>query len=412
MNKKITKENNPFLIDLSPPTDGSFWINRDFKSGDSIIKYGVQAEAEGGEIDIYSLRTPQTKRGKGSGRKAMELFLDAADIARKEIKLGASSLDKKTSTSKLFSFYKSLGFNPTGRSINQLGDPEMIRSPIIKKPLITPNESQDKKQLISVDGILRSRLNSLGKTISNSDEILNSFWIWFKESTFVDEKGRPLVLYHGSSTLSELHEIDTNGKGKTSGTGAFFTDSKEVAETYLNVQSFYLKSGSKIAEVNFDGMHWNKGPMDYHAHDMDGDFIGRYENLADAMKCAGEHGSVIDLALTINEDSDLEIDQDDDSGIPPTTDSLAAQARQLGFSSFIAERVIDLKSGADTTETSTVYVVFDSDQVRNINDFHLKISHENYNEQRDLVIKTDITSNQLHKYLCAIENPVKKIKLS
>jgi hypothetical protein len=45
------------------------------------------------------------------------------------LELDASPLDKKTSTSLLVSIYRKHGFEPTGRTVNPMGDPEMRRSP-------------------------------------------------------------------------------------------------------------------------------------------------------------------------------------------------------------------------------------------------------------------------------------------
>ena len=73
------------------------------------------------------MRTPQAKRGKGSARAALSQFLQEADARGLSVKLQASALDKKTSTAKLVKFYQSLGFKPTGRTINALGEPEMLR---------------------------------------------------------------------------------------------------------------------------------------------------------------------------------------------------------------------------------------------------------------------------------------------
>jgi hypothetical protein len=98
---------------------------KDAKVGDSTLSYGM----EDGALKIYSVRTPQAKRGKGSARQAMVQFLQQADREGKAVTLDASSLDKKTSTGKLITFYESLGFVKTGRTINALGEPEMRREP-------------------------------------------------------------------------------------------------------------------------------------------------------------------------------------------------------------------------------------------------------------------------------------------
>jgi hypothetical protein len=111
----------PSILDLSEGI-------KEIKLGDSTIQYGSE---KNGYVKIYSIRTPQSKRNRGSARNAMDLFLKETDKLGKNVKLDCSSLDKKTNDRRLFDFYKSLGFVPTGRVINSFGDPEMER--IVKK---------------------------------------------------------------------------------------------------------------------------------------------------------------------------------------------------------------------------------------------------------------------------------------
>lgn len=227
---------------------------------------------------------------------------------------------------------------------------------------------------ISINGISRSRFNSEGNSISPTEEGLQEFWDWYHESQFIDSKGRPLVLYHGSNTYSHKdgEPFNTQGRGKTSDTGAFFSDSIDVAKTYGKVDSFYLHSGKQLAEVSFNGDYWNKGPIECVAYDFGGDPIGYFSDMESAIKCAGDNGSVIDTAMTLDECGNLTIDDDDDTGTPPTTDTFAATARRLQFSSFVAWEVIDVKSGADDAEPSAVFVVFQSKQIRSVSDFSME----------------------------------------
>jgi hypothetical protein len=95
------------------------------KIGDTTVMYGVGKD---GTAELISVRTPQTKRGKGSARDALVKFLEEADAMGLEVKLQSSPLDKRTHGGRLQAFYESLGFKPTGRTINPVGDPEMIRA--------------------------------------------------------------------------------------------------------------------------------------------------------------------------------------------------------------------------------------------------------------------------------------------
>lgn len=109
------------VFDWSNPGGGA----REVKVGDSTIIYGY----DGKSAHVISLRTPSAKRNKGSARAAMGQFLREADALGIPVKLESSPLDKRTKDGRLFNFYKSLGFEPTGKRINAAGDPEMIRQP-------------------------------------------------------------------------------------------------------------------------------------------------------------------------------------------------------------------------------------------------------------------------------------------
>lgn len=98
----------------------------DEKIGNSTISYQLGND---GILKIFSLRTPQLKRGQGSASNAMNEITKRADEMGIPIKLDASPLDKKTSLNKLVNFYKKFGFEPTGEKVNMLGEPVMYREP-------------------------------------------------------------------------------------------------------------------------------------------------------------------------------------------------------------------------------------------------------------------------------------------
>lgn len=100
--------------------DGKY---RNFKYQDTTIQYANN----GDYIKIASVRTPVSKRGKGSARNAMVEFLKVSDSLDIPTMLDSSALDKKTNDLKLLDFYKSLGYVETGKTINMMGDKELIR---------------------------------------------------------------------------------------------------------------------------------------------------------------------------------------------------------------------------------------------------------------------------------------------
>ena len=48
--------------------------------------------------------------------------------------------------------------------------------------------------------------NSLGEPIANNEQTLQNFWNWFSDSKMVDEKGRPIVFYHGTKKKFDIFD--------------------------------------------------------------------------------------------------------------------------------------------------------------------------------------------------------------
>jgi hypothetical protein len=76
-------------------------------------------------------------------------------------------------------------------------------------------------------------------------ESLNeNFYKWFGKSKVVDEKGEPLIVYHGSPAIFKEfnHDLIGKHKGTSEGFGFYFTNNKNVAKGYN-------KDGGKLYEV-------------------------------------------------------------------------------------------------------------------------------------------------------------------
>lgn len=87
-------------------------------------------------------------------------------------------------------------------------------------------------ETINIDGKGRTVYNSNGDRIAKSAEALTNFWRWFGNSKVVDEQGRPLVVYHGTSSEFDTFNIAESGKNTGTaiyGQGFYFTTDKEVA---------------------------------------------------------------------------------------------------------------------------------------------------------------------------------------
>lgn len=89
--------------------------------------------------------------------------------------------------------------------------------------------------------------NSLGEPIADNEQTLQNFWSWFDGSKIVDEKGRPLVVYHGTNSKFDTFSIDKIGDYKSKvGGGFYFTNDIRSAKSYGNVMSTYLSIKSPL----------------------------------------------------------------------------------------------------------------------------------------------------------------------
>lgn len=91
--------------------------------------------------------------------------------------------------------------------------------------------------------------NSNGKPITHNPQFLSNFWKWFGKSKVVDEQGRPMVMYHGTSQDFARFAYEYADKGNGAyGMGFYFTnmphtasgyaggDYPNVIPTYLNIK--------------------------------------------------------------------------------------------------------------------------------------------------------------------------------
>ena len=126
--------------------------------------------------------------------------------------------------------------------------PSIGKPPQESKP---PNGTEAKTpigdtQTVEVGGVDRPALNSNGKPIHPTVEGVRNFWRWFGDSRVVDDQGRPLVVYHGTSAkFNTFKEGESNG-WSVSRQGFYFTDAKNVAEEFGNLVDTYLSATNPL----------------------------------------------------------------------------------------------------------------------------------------------------------------------
>lgn len=94
---------------------------------------------------------------------------------------------------------------------------------------------------IQINGKKRAARNSAGRRIARTEEGLRAFYEWFGDSLIVDEKGRPLVVYHGRDARNNFAEFKPNISFRSGFLGSvrkvlspvfFFTPSKTQAHDF------------------------------------------------------------------------------------------------------------------------------------------------------------------------------------
>lgn len=108
----------------------------------------------------------------------------------------------------------------------------------------------------------------------------DAFKEWFGNSQVVDDEGKPKVVFHGSENAGFV-VFDTEGNGKTRGTGAFFTDEVRNAQTYSGTRKDVefpnkVKVMDRPTDFGFgintiDGVVWLTDPDGYEVEVKDGE---------------------------------------------------------------------------------------------------------------------------------------------
>ena len=189
---------------------------------------------------------------------------------------------------------------------------------------------------IMVFGKSRPIRNSGGHLIAPGIDQIGAFWAWFGDSVTVDDKGRPLVAYHG--TTADIARFDLargNSRLYPGGTldTSFFTDNAENAAGYAGRRA----SMTGLSEAFQEGA--NVMPV--------------YLKILSPIRIDGRGASWQDLKY---------------KGELTTTADMAELAKQRSKDGLIVRRVVDCRDPgireAASRSPSTTFAVFRSDQVK------------------------------------------------
>lgn len=173
-----------------------------------------------------------------------------------------------------------------------------------------------------------------------------AFRRWFGHSKVVDKRGRPLIVYHGSTKGGFT-------KFRRGGAGLYFTDCRGVATTYVNVPTWEVTSGEYRKDPT--------PPLGKEAKAQPGTYAVYLRIEAPLVLDAG--GNYFDdLPAAALDEVGLSVDEDMQISVA----ELAQIARDRGCDGIIVHNVVDTgwneEVGCDGP--STVYVVFDPRQIK------------------------------------------------
>ena len=235
--------------------------------------------------------------------------------------------------------------------------------------------SSDIVKTISINGVDRPITNSEGKAIHPTQEGISNFWKWFGDSKVVDDQGRPLVVYHGTSQDISVFNTD-GGKGKTYGTGSFFSSNPDISATYTggsnngNMIPVYLRM-EKPAVLDAQDSNWNRLnkntrvilPEVTVSAQVDEDLLAVLEERTP------DQGATYRLKArntTLGRLLPDDFRYIDDYG---STDDIARWARQKGYAGLIINNVVDQGATGNfanerSSTPSTIYVVYNPNQIK------------------------------------------------
>jgi hypothetical protein len=115
-------------------------------------------------------------------------------------------------------------------------------------------------ETININGVERTVYNSNGDRIAMSEPALRNFYNWFGDSKVVDEQGRPLVVYHGTSKVFDT--FDKLKRGYLTGAnsameGFWFASGKDTAQSYAE----YSAENGEIQKLLKKQMQMEKMPL-------------------------------------------------------------------------------------------------------------------------------------------------------
>lgn len=156
--------------------------------------------------------------------------------------------------------------------------------------------------------VLKSSLlneNSLGEPIADNEQTLRNFWNWFGDSKMVDEKGRPIVFYHGTikkfDTFSHKYNRSPQKafffaplKRRDSFAGYYAGDKGTILSVYLKIlDPFVCEPGMK--DLNESMRDYGDGFITYTTEDRSRDYYNYQKDKLEVENL--EVGDIIEVGV-------------------------------------------------------------------------------------------------------------------
>lgn len=143
-----------------------------------------------------------------------------------------------------------------------------------------------------------------GKADTNSQE----FKQWFEGSKVLDENGKPLVVYHGSTKKFEIFDINKANPESDLGKGFYFTDNeRDVSANYEGGGPDFENKVDRIAEriQDEEGIEWEKAKAKAYEQEYETDAIYPvYLKMENPFVIGGENETVLTFEEPYNEETD------------------------------------------------------------------------------------------------------------
>ena len=162
--------------------------------------------------------------------------------------------------------------------------------------------------MVDIDGVMRHTKNSEGRQIAHTIDGIRNFYKWFGDSKVVDEQGRPLVVYHGSTKRFEIFDINKANYESDLGSGFYFTNNEsDVYANYEGGGPDFENRIDRIAEriQDEDDIDWESAKAKAYEQEYEADVkYPVYLKLETPFVLGGDNETVLTFEEPYNEETD------------------------------------------------------------------------------------------------------------